>query len=86
MILKTTGVLSNFCLCESHYFCFVNDLIYKEIHNLTPAGLHITFFDSFYPNDVIKFEDVFLNNKGVINHLDKIGNEIIYKKVLHYLL
>ena len=68
------------------YFCFVNDLIYKEILNISPNSLHITFFDSFYPNDVIKFEDVFLNNKGVINHLDKIGNEIIYKKVLHYLL
>jgi hypothetical protein len=64
------------------YFCFVNDLIYKEIYNLIPSGLHITFFDSFYPTEVLKFENVFLNNRGVINHLNDVGNNIIYEKII----
>lgn len=68
------------------YFCFVNDLIYKEILNTSPTALHITFFDSFYPNDILKFEDVFLNNRGVINHLTDTGNKIIYEKIIQYLI
>lgn len=68
------------------YFCFVNDLIYKEIYNLVPTAVHITFFDSFYPNSVHKFENIFLDNKGVINHLDETGNNIIHKKILHHLI
>lgn len=68
------------------YFSFTNNLIYKEIHNITPTALHITFFDSFYSNDVLKFEDVFLNNRGVINHLNDIGNKIVYEKVIQYLI
>ena len=68
------------------YFCFVNDLIYKEINNLVPNILHITFFDSFYPNSVLKFEEIFLDNKGMINHLNENGNNIIYQKVLCHLI
>lgn len=70
---------------HTDYYCFVNDLIYKEIYNLVPNALHITFFDSFYPDSVLKFEDVFLDNRGVINHLNDIGNRRVYENVLEYL-
>ena len=42
---------------------------------------HITFFDCFYNDDVKKYESVFLNNKGNMNHLNKTGNEIIYNEI-----
>lgn len=68
------------------YFCFVNDLIYKEIYNLVPNALHITFFDSFYPKNVLKFEEIFLSSKGNANHLNKSGNEFVYKEIIKKLL
>ncbi len=71
---------------HADYHCFVNSLIYKEIRKITPFGLHITFFDSFYSDAVLKFEDVFLDNKGNINHLNQLGNNIVYQKILQYLL
>jgi hypothetical protein len=67
------------------YFCFVNDLIYEKIKGITPTATHITFFDSFYDNSVHKFENVFLENKGTINHLNELGNKMIYEKVLELL-
>jgi len=62
------------------YFKFVNKLIYQEIKKITPTALHITFFDSFYDDSVIKFENIFLENKGNTNHLSDRGNDVIYKK------
>lgn len=67
------------------YFIFTNTLIFEEIKKLVPNGLHITFFDSFYDDSVIKFENVFLENKGILNHLNDIGNKLIFEKVLDYL-
>ncbi len=67
---------------HADYFVFVNDLIYKEIHKITPNALHITFFDSFYNESVYKFENIFLKNRGLMNHLNDIGNELIYNIVL----
>jgi hypothetical protein len=67
------------------YFCFVNDLIYDKIKEITPTATHITFFDSFYDDSIHKFENVFLENRGNINHLNEMGNEIIYQKVLELL-
>lgn len=66
---------------HADYFVFVNELIYKEIYKITPNALHITFFDSFYDDSVIKFEELFLNNKGLLNHLDKDGNTMMYKTI-----
>jgi hypothetical protein len=60
------------------YFCFINDLIYKEIYKITSNAIHITFFDSFYDDDVLKFEDIFLSYKGNINHLNEKGNRLFY--------
>ena len=67
------------------YFCFVNDLIYDKIKEITPSATHITFFDNFYDNSVHKFENIFLENKGTINHLNELGNKMIYQKVLKLL-
>ena len=70
---------------HSEYFCFVNNLIYKEIYKLTPNAIHITFFDNFYDHNVLKFEDIFLYYKGNVNHLDKNGNKLLYNKMLKIL-
>lgn len=63
------------------YFIFINGLIYKEIEKLSSNMTHITFFDTFYNGNVKKFESVFLNNKGQMNHMNKTGNKIIYEEV-----
>ena len=70
---------------HAEYFSFVNDLIYKEIYNLVPNAIHITFFDSFYSENVLKFEEIFLSSRGNANHLNKKGNEFVYKKILNKL-
>jgi hypothetical protein len=67
------------------YFIFVNDLIFNKIFDIIPNATHITFFDSFYDGRVLKFENLFLKNKGLMNHLNKKGNDLIYKKVKNYL-
>jgi len=66
---------------DADYFIFINSLICKEIQNLSSKITHITFFDSFYDENVKKFESVFLNNKGQMNHMNTTGNQIIYEEV-----
>jgi hypothetical protein len=66
------------------YAIFVHNLILKEINELCPNALNITFFNSFNENS-IQFEDVFLENRGNINHLNEVGNKIIYNKILKLL-
>jgi hypothetical protein len=70
---------------HSEYFCFVNDLIFKEIQKITPNAIHITFFDNFYDNNILKFEDIFLSHKGNINHLDEKGNSLFYNTIKNIL-
>jgi hypothetical protein len=70
---------------HTEYFCFVNDLIYKEIKKITPNAIHITFFDNFYDNNVLKFEDIFLSYKGNVNHLNQLGNELFYNTIKNIL-
>jgi hypothetical protein len=67
------------------YFCFINDLIFKEIQKITPNAIHITFFDNFYDNNILKFEDIFLSHKGNINHLDEKGNSLFYNMIKNIL-
>ena len=67
------------------YFVFVNELIFDKIYNTIPSAKHITFFDSFYDDRVLKYESTFLSHKGNANHLNIVGNEFIYnemKKIL----
>lgn len=63
------------------YFVFVNELIFNKIFSICPAAIHMTFFDNFYNNNVLKFENIFLKNKGNTNHLSLKGNNIIFEKI-----
>ena len=49
---------------------FVHSLIVSEIKRLYPKAINITFFDSFN-KDMNQYENIFLNNKGVINHMNE---------------
>jgi hypothetical protein len=62
------------------YALFIHDLIVKEINELCPNAINITFFNSFNKN-AIQLEDIFLENKGTMNHLNEKGNKIIYNKI-----
>ena len=67
------------------YFIFINTLIFNEIYKLSSNAVHITFFDNFYDESVKKMENIFLNHKGNINHLDETGNLIVYNQISEYL-
>ena len=66
------------------YAVFVHELIVKEINTLCPNAINITFFNSFN-KDAVQFEDVFLENRGNMNHLNEKGNKIIYNKIIKLL-
>lgn len=59
---------------------FTHKLIVEEIKRLYPNAINITFFDSFN-EDMYQFERVFLNHSGNMNHLNDIGNKIIYNNI-----
>jgi len=61
------------------YACFVHELIIKEINHKYKNLLNITFFSA--NKNMYNFEDIFLKNKGLINHMNHNGNEIIYNKI-----
>jgi hypothetical protein len=69
----------------SEYFIFINNLIFDKIYNIIPNATHITFFDSFYDERVLKYENVFVENTGLINHLNSNGNKIVYDNIIHNL-
>lgn len=62
------------------YAIFVHELIVKEINLLCPNAINITFFDSFN-KDSIQLEDIFLKNRGNMNHLNEMGNKMVYNKI-----
>ena len=68
-------------LFDPDYFIFTYDLIMEKIMSNYQNAINITFFDSFKKDNVYGFEDIFLENKGLINHLNEEGNKIIYNKV-----
>ena len=51
---------------------------------LCPNAINITFFNSFN-KDAVQLEDVFLENRGNMNHLNERGNKIIYNKLIKLL-
>ncbi len=63
------------------YFIFTYGLIMDKIQSNYPNAINITFFDSFKNDKVYGFEDVYLNNKGLINHMNNKGNKIIYDSI-----
>lgn len=68
-------------LFHFEYFVFTYNLIMKEIQNMYPNSINITFFDSFKNENVHGFENVYIKNKGLINHMNNKGNIIIYNRV-----
>lgn len=71
-------------LYDLDYAIFIHNLILKEIDNLSDNLLNITFFDYFgiYKlRNFHQFDDVFEKNKGVVNHMDDVGNMIIYNQI-----
>lgn len=70
------------------YFEFTSNLIYEKIKEQTSNGIHITFFDKFYDDSVIKLEHIFKHKRGHVNHLNSEGNrevyEILIKKLKSY--
>ena len=68
-------------LFDTDYFIFVYHLIMDKIILKYPKAIHITFFDDFKKDNIYGFEKIYLNNKGLINHMNEKGNKIIYKKI-----
>ena len=66
-------------LFDLDYACFIHDLIIKEICSKHKNLINITFFNM--NKNMYNFEDVYLNNKGLINHMNDQGNLIIYNKI-----
>ena len=64
------------------YFEFTSNLIYEKIKEQTPNGIHITFFDDFYDDSVIKLEHIFKHNRGHVNHLNSEGNREVYEMLI----
>jgi len=67
---------------HTDYFVYTNELIFKDIRNMSDKMIHITFFDdfyNFYDEHILHLENIFQNHKGQMNHMDKIGNEKVYK-------
>ena len=75
----TDGFIYGFNLISIH------NLIINEIIKKYPTAINITFFDSFSHPTFHNFEEVFLNNKGNMNHLNDFGNNLIYKKIKNIL-
>lgn len=66
----------------NEYFEFTSNLIYQKIQELTPDAIHMTFFDEFYDDSVLKLESIFKSNRGDVNHLNEDGNIKVYNKIL----
>jgi protein-tyrosine-phosphatase len=71
-------------LYDIDYACFIHNLIIKEINLKHKNLINITFFKS--NKNMYNFEDIFLKNKGLMNHMNKTGNEIIYNKIKDLLI
>lgn len=72
-------------LFDTEYFIFIHDLIINEIVKKYPTAINITFFDNFSHPTFHNFEEIFLNNKGNMNHMDNIGNTLIYNNIKNIL-
>jgi lysophospholipase L1-like esterase len=72
-------------LFDPDYFIFIHNLIVNEIIKRYPNAINITFFDSFSHPTFHNFEEIFLKNKGNMNHLNEDGNNLIYKKIKNIL-
>ncbi len=68
-------------LFDVEYFIFTYELIINKILTEYPNAINITFFDSFKNEKIHGFEDVYLKNVGLMNHMNDNGNKIVYDKI-----
>ena len=71
---------------DLEYANFVHSLICKEIAELVNSvpTIHLSFFDytGLYEfNRMINLNQIFLQNRGEINHLNEVGNRLVYERV-----
>ena len=72
---------------DVEYYAYVHNLICRDIDELTSAvpTLHITHFDYSllydFNHKLVSFHDVWLKNKGNINHYNALGNNIVYNTI-----
>jgi len=70
---------------HTNFYEYVYDLIVKDIdHVLQQSGipvLHITFFDHSLPVAHLNYHKLFTKHRGNANHLDKHGNQQVFKDV-----
>ena len=65
---------------DQEYAEFTHNLITEKIIEMSPFAHHITFFESSNKK-LISFYKLYVKHKGLINHLSKLGNEIVYKEI-----
>jgi hypothetical protein len=63
------------------YFIYTYELMMNQIQIEYPNAINVTFFNNFKNDKVVGFEDIYLNNKGLINHMNNKGNKTIYNKI-----
>ena len=94
------GRTDDFSLACQQYFKHIFDLDYavaihnmicQEIDELTSNKkvLHITHFDytGLYEFiDLINFYNLWINNQGIVNHYNQLGNQLVYQHILKKLL
>jgi hypothetical protein len=90
----------DFSLACQLYFKYIFDLDYAvDIHNMVcqeidkltydKKVLHITHFDytGLYKfTDLINFYNLWLDNRGMVNHYNQTGNQLVYQTILKKLL
>lgn len=72
------------------YAKFIHNLICKEIDNLlhNHHAIHVTnidYSDLYQFEHMINFELLFKTNRGIMNHYDEQGNNIIYNQIVERL-
>lgn len=92
---KTVKGLDPIIQYFEHYFDtdhakFVHSLICEKIDRLVSSynALHITnleWDDLYQFSNMINFNQLFLTNRGLMNHYDSLGNQAIYEKVSEWI-
>ena len=67
------------------YAEFVHEMLLEKIHSIVKDKkvIHITNIESntAYPFHIINFSHVFKNHRGLLNHFDDDGNQIVFEKI-----
>lgn len=87
---KSRSGLSSILFFFKNYFSFeyaefTHQLLLEKIHSIVKnkTVVHITNLEGEcnYPFDVINFNYIFKNHRGLLNHFDDTGNQLVYEKI-----